>query len=50
MQSNIDEIVQAIILEELKKHPKGLTEKQLFKVVKKKLKKLQKMVDLFQSI
>lgn len=50
MENRIDELVQAIILEELKKHPEGLTEKQIEKIVAKKMKKIKKMLDIFNSL
>lgn len=46
----LDELIQAIVLDALEKHPKGLTEKQIKKIVDKKLKKILKIVDLFNQI
>lgn len=46
----IDELVQAIIIDELKKHPEGLTTKQIEKLVSKKMKKIKKMLDIFYSM
>lgn len=50
MQQQIDELIQAIILEELKKHPEGLTTKQIEKLVNKKMKKIKKMLDIYYSL
>lgn len=50
MQTTIDEIIQAIILEELKKHPEGRTEKQLYKVINKKMKKIKKVLDIINKM
>lgn len=46
----MDRLVEEIILAELRKHPKGRTEKQLYKAVKKKLKKLQKSLDTIYNL
>lgn len=45
-----DELIQAIILDALEKNPEGLSEKQIIKIVEKKLKKVKKMIDLFNEI
>jgi len=37
-----DELIQALILNELEKEPDGLTEKQITKKVRKKLKLIKK--------
>lgn len=50
MENKIDELIQAIILEELKKHPEGLTTKQIEKIISKKLKKIKKMLDIWCSL
>lgn len=50
MSKELDELIQAFILDELKKHPEGLTTKQIEKLVKNKLKKLKKMLDIFNNI
>ena len=50
MQEQLDTLVQSMILEELEKHPEGLTEKQLYKIIKKKLKKIKKMLDIYNSL
>ena len=51
MEKNyVDEIIQAIILEELQKHPEGLTTKQIEKIVNKKLKKIKKILDILHSM
>lgn len=50
MENNLNELIEAIILEELEKHPEGLTTKQIEKIVRKKLKKLKKILDLFYSM
>lgn len=46
----MDRLIEEIILQELKKHPKGRTEKQLYKAVKKKLKKLKKALDIIYEM
>lgn len=50
MENQVNELIQAIILEELKKHPEGLTTKQIEKIVAKKLKKVKKMLDIWNSL
>ena len=50
MENRVNELVQAIILEELKKHPDGLTTKQIEKIVRKKLKKIKKMLDIWNAL
>lgn len=50
MENNLNELIEAIILEELEKHPEGLTTKQIQKIVNKKLKKVKKILDLFYSM
>ena len=50
MENNLNELIEAIILEELERHPEGLTTKQIEKIVRKKLKKLKKILDLFYSM
>lgn len=45
-----NELIQAIILEELEKHPEGLTTKQIQKAVAKRLKKIKKILDLLHSM
>jgi len=46
----MDRLVQEIILAELRKHPKGRTDKQLYRAVKRKLKKLQKALDTIYNL
>lgn len=46
----MDRLVEEIILAELRKHPEGRTEKQLYKAVKKKLKKLKKALDIIYEM
>ena len=48
--TDLDNLIQAIIMEELKKHPEGMTEKQITKMVNKKLKKVKKMLDILNSL
>lgn len=51
MKNRVDELlVKAIILNELEKNPKELTDKQLEKIVKKKLKKVKKILDIYNSL
>ena len=50
MEKQLNELIQAIILEELEKHTEGLTTKQIQKIVSKKLKKVKKMLDLLHSM
>ena len=47
---NIDNLVQEIILQALRDNPNGLTTKQIQKIVKKKLKKIKKMLDIYNSL
>ena len=42
MEERIDEIMQSIILQALKDNPDGLTQRQIERLVKKKMKKLKK--------
>lgn len=41
-----DQIVEMLILKALRENPQGLTEKQIYKYVKKNLKKLKKAIDI----
>lgn len=50
LMKNQDQVMQEIILSTLKKYPKGLKEKVLFRKVKKSLKKYKKVIDLLESI
>ena len=45
-----DDLIQALILQELKKHPEGMTTKQIHKAVKKKMKKIIKLKKLWEEI
>ena len=45
MEEKIDEIMQSIILQTLKDNPDGLTQRQIERLVKKKMKKLKKILD-----
>lgn len=38
MKKDFEELIQALILQELTQHPEGLTEKQIHKAINKKLK------------
>ena len=49
MEERIDEIMQAIILQALKDNPDGLTQRQIERLVKKKMKKLKKLLILFNE-
>lgn len=49
MEERIDEIIQAIILQALKDNPDGLTQGQIERLVKKKMKKLKKLLILFNE-
>ena len=49
MEERIDEIIQAIILQALKDNPDGLTQRQIKRLVKKKMKKLKKLLILFNE-
>ena len=48
--NDLDNLIQALIMEELKRHPEGMTEKQITKVVNKKLKKVKKMLDILNNL
>lgn len=50
LMRNEEQVMQEIILSTLKKYPKGLKEKALFRKVKKSLKKYKKVIDLLESI
>ena len=49
MEEKIDEIMQSIILQALKDNPDGLTQRQIERLVKKKMKKLKKLLILFNE-
>ena len=49
MEEKIDEIMQSIILQALKDNPDGLTQRQIGRLVKKKMKKLKKLLILFNE-
>lgn len=46
----MDRLIQEIILKELEKYPKGRTTKQLYRAVKRKMKKLQKALDTIYNL
>lgn len=46
----MDRLIQEIILKELEKHHKGRTDKQLYRAVKRKIKKLQKALDTIYNL
>ena len=49
MEERIDEIMQAIILQALKDNPDGLPQRQIERLVKKKMRKLKKLLILFNE-
>ena len=49
MEEKSDEIMQSIILQALKDNPDGLTQRQIERIVKKKMKKLKKLLILFNE-
>lgn len=49
MEERIDEIMQAIILQALKDNPDGLAQRQIERLVKKKMRKLKKLLILFNE-
>ena len=49
MEEKIDEIMPSIILQALKDNHDGLTQRQIARLVKKKMKKLKKLLILFNE-
>lgn len=47
---NTEKLIQVIILQALNESPKGLTTKQILKIVSKKLKNIKKMLDIYYSL
>lgn len=45
-----EKMMEALIIQALEEHPEGLTTKQIYKIVKKKVKKLKKVLDILTEM